>query len=433
MPEAMRPIGLTVIAMIGALGPAAVAARAQMATPPRMSTPTPTVRMPAATPPVRVNPTPGGATPTSNTFPAGPVNSTGSPFNTFANPVSTGFGQTPFNPASGFPVTPFTAAQLYGGSLSGQTNPYANPGTSSASQNPYGSSGYSGYYETPEGGLLRGTAELVNSQGKWLVSLQQASLLKEQTKQARIATRGKQFDEYVHEQSQTPTFEANREAFDSQRLIQSLNQASEGDILSGQALNVILADVAKTDDRAVRGPVAPLDNDVLQHVNLTSGRGANAGLLNKDGPLTWPAALLAEGPKADREHIDELIPRLRRQALSGRVDAGTVKDMAVVSQRMRQELKADVKNLSAKQYTEASGFLKQMDDAVLVLSGPDAHTLVSRQNAQGKDVAELARYMILQGLRFAPAAPGDEGAYAALHRALVAYDGTKAQLVREGK
>ena len=42
--------------------------------------------------------------------------------------------------------------------------------------------------------------------------------------------------------------------------------------------------------------------------------------------------------------------------------------------------------------------------------------------AKGKTVAELIQNMTAAGLRFAPATPGDEGAYRALHFALVAYD-----------
>jgi hypothetical protein len=399
--------------MMAALGPA-TAARAQMMMP---------SRTPTYTAPAWVNPNPGAA---------GRANSAGSPFNNYLNPMATSPGQTPFNPALGLPITPAPAAQSYGGLPSGQTNRYGNVGTSSAYQNPYGNSGYGSYYETPEGGYLRGTAELVNSQAKWLVSLQQASLLREQASQARIETRRKQFDECVYEQNRTPSFEGNREALDNQRLMQSLSHPSQGDILSGHALNDILADIAKTDERAARGPVAALDNDILQHINLTSGKGASVGLLKNDGPLTWPVALLTERSKTDREVINGLLPQARRQALSGRVDSGTVKELAGASQRMRQQLKADVTYLSAKQYVEAGRFLVQLDDAVRVLSRPDVQAFMSQQNTGGKDVAALAHYMIVHGLWFAPAAPGDESAYVALHRALAAYDGARPQLVNEG-
>jgi hypothetical protein len=43
---------------------------------------------------------------------------------------------------------------------------------------------------------------------------------------------------------------------------------------------------------------------------------------------------------------------------------------------------------------------------------------------QARSVAELVQFMAEKGLRFAPAAPGDEPAYTALYHALAAYDAT---------
>ena len=48
-----------------------------------------------------------------------------------------------------------------------------------------------------------------------------------------------------------------------------------------------------------------------------------------------------------------------------------------------------------------------------------------------KDIAELVRNMTGKGLRFAPATPGDEPAYLALHRALVIYDGGGSQVASD--
>ena len=75
------------------------------------------------------------------------------------------------------------------------------------------------------------------------------------------------------------------------------------------------------------------------------------------------------------------------------------------------------------QYIEASRFLSNFDDALKVLSQPDAGDyFTAKYTAQGRTVAELVKHMTAQGLTFAPAIPGDGPAYLALHRALVAYD-----------
>ena len=49
----------------------------------------------------------------------------------------------------------------------------------------------------------------------------------------------------------------------------------------------------------------------------------------------------------------------------------------------------------------------------------------------GKTVAELIKNMTADGLRFAPATQGDDGAYRALHNALNAYDSGIMSLSRQ--
>jgi hypothetical protein len=325
---------------------------------------------------------------------------------------------------------------------SGLSNPYA-----SLSSTPYGgasgggdlSSGYGmpyyGYGESPIGGYMRGTADIVSAQGKWMQSLQQASLTKEQVRQAMIATRGKSFDEYYYERKNTPTFESDRESFNNQQLLRSLNNPPESEITSGQALNDVLDDLVKmSKQRELRAAAPPLDEDVLRRLNLTAGAGnGNAGLLKNDARLTWPLALRDETYKTDRELVNSLTPEAVHQAINGRVDAGTLRELAAAAQRLRQNLTANIRDMTANQYTEASRFLGYLDDAIRALGRPDAGDFFTRKYvAQGKDAAELVRNLAAKGLRFAPATPGDEAAYLAAHRALVAYDrAAKAQVVSD--
>jgi hypothetical protein len=302
--------------------------------------------------------------------------------------------------------------------LAGLTNPYAG-----TSQNPYGGGGYgSYYYETELGGYLRGTADVVTAQGKYLASLQQAGLLKEQTRQAAIETRRKSFDEYLYEREKTPTFRQERERVAQLELQRSLSDPSTSEIWSGQALNTLLADLAKRPHDETSGQTIALDEDLLRHINLTTGQG-NVGLLKNAGRLSWPLALLGDANSADRELLNSLAPEAINQAVRGRVDKGTLKEMFESVHRIRRRLAADIKDVTPTQYVEAGRFLSNLDDALKVLSHPDAGDYFTRKyTAQGRTVAELVKHMTAQGLTFAPAIPGDGPAYLALHRALVAYD-----------
>ncbi len=85
-------------------------------------------------------------------------------------------------------------------------------------------------------------------------------------------------------------------------------------------------------------------------------------------------------------------------------------------------LTRQVADLSFSNYGEAKRYLRQLDDAVKVLQLPDAGDYLNGKYApHGKTVKDLVAYLSENGLRFSPAAPGEEAPYAALHKALVQY------------
>jgi hypothetical protein len=340
---------------------------------------------------------------------------------------SVGGGASSFNPALSGLANPYA-------SLS--STPYGGASGDLSSSNPYVSP-YYGYGESPVGGYMRGTADIVTAQGKWMQSLQQASLTKEQVRQSRIDTQRKSFDEYYYERKNTPTFEQDRASYQDQQLQRSLNNPPESEIVSGQALNDVLDDLVKlTKDRSLRASAAGLDEDILRKINLTAGNGnGNAGLLKNDARLTWPLALRDEAYKTDRELVSGLAPEAVHQAINGRVDAGTLRELTAAAQRLRQNLVANIRDMTAGQYTDASRFLGYLDDAIRALGRPDAGDFFTRKYAaEGKDAAELVRNLAAKGLRFAPATPGDEAAYLSVYRSLAAYDrALKTQVASDGQ
>ena len=68
-------------------------------------------------------------------------------------------------------------------------------------------------------------------------------------------------------------------------------------------------------------------------------------------------------------------------------------------------------------------FLRQVNSAITALSDP---AVVKYYNntwaAKGRNVAELVDYMTQQGLTFAEATEGDEGAYQSLYEALRTFE-----------
>jgi hypothetical protein len=294
-----------------------------------------------------------------------------------------------------------------------------------AGANPYAPYGGYGYEESPLGGYLRGTADIVNSQSNWIKGYEDARLAREQSNRERVENAKRRFDLWLYEREKTPTFEDDRQRLVADQLRRSLNDPPAGEVWSGLALNNILADLSKMAKKSdARGPQIPLDEDVVRHLNFTKGQGGNPGLLKNEGQLNWPQALRSDDYKAERDLLNSLAPETVRQAVNGRVDAGALKEFAGAVERLRTGVRATVGRLSSGDYMEALRFVRHLDEALVVLGRPDAgeyFTLKGRLDAP--TAGDLVKFLVQKGWAFAPAVPGDEAAYAALHRALVLYHG----------
>ena len=139
---------------------------------------------------------------------------------------------------------------------------------------PYGY--YPGYsYYDPYGGYLSGAADVINAQGQFMVSTQQAYLQREQVRQARLENRRRTFDEYLYERERRPTLEDERERARLENLRRSRNDPPVTEIWSGKALNDLLLAIQQQQAQGRRGPRVPVDEDTLKNINVTTG--ANSG------------------------------------------------------------------------------------------------------------------------------------------------------------
>jgi len=361
-----------------------------------------------------------------------------------------GLQPSPYAPATGFssgigsPLSPYAAP----GGLS--ANPTISPlgrsaamssspaggGTLANSQypgafNPYmynqGMGYYPSYYQDPFNGYLTGGASVISAQGQFMISKQQQNLMIEQVRQAKIDTRRKIFDEFLYERERTPTLEEEREKGRLQERDRARNAPPVTEVLSAKALNDLLVDLQKLQTKGslatYRGPALPLVEDDLKRINVTSTKGGgNIGLLKNDGRLSWPVALNGPEFKEERERLNSLAQEVVKQAgFNTPIDGGTLRQMSQDLDKINKSLVRNVGDLPPSQYIEAKRFLGHFDDAIKALQQPDAGNYFTKK-IRAKSVAELVDYMTKNGLQFAPAVAGDEGAYVAVHRGLAAYD-----------
>jgi hypothetical protein len=278
-------------------------------------------------------------------------------------------------------------------------------------------------YNGPYGGYLSGAADVINAQGQFMTSTQQAYLQREQVRQAKIDSRRKAFDENLYERAKAPTVEDERERARIENLRRSRNNPPVTEIWSGKALNDLLLAIQQQFNRKIEGPNVPLEESVVKHINVTGSQtGGSLGLLRQDGRLEWPFSLRTSQFKSERDKVDQLAYMAYKQAASNAVNADTIQEMTSAVDSLTAQLKRNVDSIAANDYIKAKRFLNELNDTITILQGPNVAKYVNQTwSAKGNTVGELTREMMRQGLKFARATTADQAAYLALHGGMVAY------------
>jgi hypothetical protein len=202
------------------------------------------------------------------------------------------------------------------------------------------------------------------------------------------------------------------------------DSATPDEILSGRALNDILADLARlpVQSQASDPAPVPLNDEGLNHINVSRGAG-NMAVLKRAGPIAWPAALTGSEFQERRERFAALARRAVAQLQAdGHVDPVTVREVSGIADSLRAQLRGNSPGLSFEAHVEAKKFLNNLDAAVVALQQPDAESyFAGRYSLKARTVPELVHFLAENGLQFAPAMAGDEPAYMALYQALAAY------------
>jgi hypothetical protein len=322
------------------------------------------------------------------------------------------FGANPYAALSAYPAYGYPGYGIGGYSY----------GYSSSYGSPYG-------YQNPYGGYMSGEADVIRGWGNYLVNQQNAALLRDKVREAKLDTRRRAFDEYLYERANAPTYEDNRIVLQHEELRRSLDEPPVTEVWSGKSLNTLLADVQRLQGgNRDAGPAIALDEDLLKQINVTAapGRG-NLGLLKDRGRLDWPIGLRILPPADEsrdlRTQVDSLIQEALVQAANGTVDAGVLQELDRDVNSLQRMLVSRVEVMPMGTYITAKRFLSDLEDAVKLLRQPDAGQYVNgKYAAKGANVQALVKYLTDHGLQFAPGVPGSEAAYLALQRAFVRYD-----------
>jgi len=342
-----------------------------------------------------------------------------------------GFNPGAANPAFGGPgfVNPYTP---FGGGIA---NPYTPGG---AGSNPYtpgsGSGGFGGlpgggYFsiippQMAEGYTLMGTAQIMQAYGTVVTADQQARIIQEQAKQARIQTEKMRFDFEMYKRANTIPYSEEQRRIARNTLKRVQAAANPHEVANGKSLNILLHDLEGVLGKKIAAEPITMSEDVLKHVNVTT-RNGNLGLLRNDGRFAWPPALLELLSAKEREEIEIQAQALVQKAINGVVPGNVLSDLQNTLENIGEKLLKKINVIPGDDYRIAKAFLADFNSARVGLGEPGnavAYFNFQKWTTGGKSVQELVDYLVKNGLTFAPAVQGDEFAYRALQAGLAAYD-----------
>jgi hypothetical protein len=329
-------------------------------------------------------------------------------------------------PANPYALSTVPGANPYMGGTIGM-NPYGVGGFPGVAGGfiPGGFPGFGGVFlQDPMNGYLTGVAAVTSATGQYWMNIQQARMLREQSRQMSYDTARKRVELeawYESRKMKTQDLVDNQVRTDLDR---ARRDPPMTEVISGKSLNDLLNNIRKL-GRLSRGPNISLEDETLKHINLTSPAvSGNVGLLRDGGEFRWPLSLQERIFDDERERLSRNI----KAAVDSIKDSG--KDLA----RLLRDINADITALQNKiddstddltiaQSLEAKGFIRQLRAAASLLRDPQAAKYFNNSwNAKGRTVAELVDFMTREGLVFAPASTGDEAAYMALYYAVRSFE-----------
>jgi enamine deaminase RidA (YjgF/YER057c/UK114 family) len=318
------------------------------------------------------------------------------------------------------------------GSLSAS---YANPGLGygsllNSSSNNGGYSGGYGMYGTqwmqnPYQGYLSGAADITRANADYQQGIQQARLLREESRRSALQTRRAMLEEAEWERAHMPDPEKIRQQALAKELDRARVHPPLNDIRSARSLNALLRHLIAQQGQGARGPLVAINEETLEHINLTVGdtRG-NVGMLKDGGKLEWPLPLQGEAFADARESLTALMKDAYKSVMNGNnPTTANLSDLRANLAKMQEVLNANVDTLRPDEYLTANRYLRYVKDTITALKDPNVTNFFNKNwMASAKDVSQLVRFMREKGLWFAPATPKDSAAYQSLYYALASFD-----------
>jgi hypothetical protein len=267
------------------------------------------------------------------------------------------------------------------------------------------------------GGYWNGQAAALDAYSNLGLAQEQARIVREQSKQAKLETKKQTIDAMAYERAHKYGYSDEQRDLQGKKIQFALNNPPTTEIISGRTLNTLLPYLDQIMVSGKGSQTIPLDPSVVKALNVTSGEdNGNVGLLKDVNNLQWPESTLGPTQKT----ADELLKQATAEGQAGPVPVATLSKLRKTADALEDEVrkKFQKSEIDGGEYLEGNRYIKRVRDAIAALKQPNVGKFLSGALApRGDTVDELVYNMSSKGLTFAPAQPGQEFAYIAAQQA----------------
>ena len=194
-------------------------------------------------------------------------------------------------------------------------------------------------------------------------------------------------------------------------------------IVSGEVLNKIatrIRELEKQGKKATPGLLAP---DLTTKIVFAGGAAADAANQFRDTELRFPAALKETGFTELRAELEKSYAAVVKDVQAGKkANQADVDRLLKAIRKAHESTRQLVADAPFGEACDMCDFFAKLESATKYLKDEKSVGAAGADwSAVGATVAEVVRHEAKYGLRFGPAKGGDEAAYFALHRGLLAY------------
>jgi hypothetical protein len=273
-------------------------------------------------------------------------------------------------------------------------------------------------YWTPN--WLSGLADVTVASGLYQVQIQQARVLREESRQAALDTARARLELALERERNRPTA---RDVIARQRQMELDWARKSPPTASGQAINTLIRSAIFSDRE---GPEIAIPQRLLGQVTLRpAGTRGNTSLLRCER-LPWPEALRHEAFAGPRTRLDETLAAARRSVSSveRKPTREQLRELNAALKALQTILDDRAQKLPITQLIAAQRFLGQVKEALTALAQPDiAAGLQDEWRLRIRSIDDLVMHLRRRGLEVAPAVTASqEAAYRELYRLVLRYE-----------